>query len=82
MATVGQKGARAKKKPLWIFYDSEAANGNVYYGDIIEIAAKCHPGIVKGQFASLIKTNQELGSFGELRLRPCSRILYIKFQNA
>lgn len=25
-----------KTEPLLVFYDCEAANGNVYYGDIIE----------------------------------------------
>ena len=64
MAAVARMNGK-KKEPLWIFYDSEAANGNVYYGDIIEIAAKCHPGIVKGEFCSLINTSQELGSFGK-----------------
>lgn len=55
----------AKVQPLIIFYDSEAANGNVYRGDIIEIAAKCHPDVVKGSFQSLINTKQPLCAFGE-----------------
>lgn len=55
----------AKVQPLVIFYDSEAANGNVYRGDIIEIAAKCHPDVVKGSFQSLINTKQPLCTFGK-----------------
>lgn len=55
----------AKDQPLVIFYDSEAANGNVYRGDIIEIAAKCHPDVVKGSFQSLINTKQSLCAFGK-----------------
>ena len=55
----------AKVQPLVIFYDSEAANGNVYRGDIIEIAAKCHPDVVKGSFQSLINTKQPLCAFGK-----------------
>ena len=55
----------AKFHPLLIFFDSEAANGNVYRGDIIEIAAKCHPDIVKGSFQSLISTKQPLCAFGK-----------------
>lgn len=54
-----------KIKPLLIFYDSEAANSNVSYGDIIEIAATCHPGVVLGSFESLIDSKQQLCSFGE-----------------
>ena len=59
----------AKVQPLVIFYDSEAANGNVYRGDIIEIAAKCHPDVVKGSFQSLINTKQPLCAFGKFVLR-------------
>lgn len=55
----------AKLNPLVIFYDSEAAYGNVYRGDIIEIAAKCHPDVVKGSFQSLINTKQPLCAFGK-----------------
>ena len=55
----------AKVQPLVIFYDSEAANGNVYSGDIIEIAAKCHPDVLKGSFQSLINTKQPLCAFGK-----------------
>lgn len=54
-----------KAQPLVIFYDSEAANGNVYCGDIIEIAAKCHPDVVKGSFRSFINTKQPLCAFGK-----------------
>ena len=55
----------AKVQPLVIFFDSEAANGNVYRGDIIEIAGKCHPDVVKGSFQSLINTKQPLCAFGK-----------------
>jgi len=55
-----------KFEPLLIFYDSEAANGNVSYGDVIEIAATCHPGVVVGSFESLVDSEQELCLFGEL----------------
>lgn len=55
----------AKLHPLVIFYDSEAAHGNVYRGDIIEIAARCHPDVVKGSFQTLINTNQPLCAFGK-----------------
>ena len=55
----------AKLHPLVIFYDSEAAYGNVYRGDIIEIAAKCNPDVVKGSFQSLINTKQPLCTFGK-----------------
>ena len=55
----------ARVHPLVIFYDSEAAYGNVFSGDIIEIAAKCHPDVVKGSFQSLINTKQPLCAFGK-----------------
>ena len=58
----------AKVQPLMIFYDSEAANGNVYCGDIIEIAARCYPDVVKGSFQSLINTKQPLCAFGKWTL--------------
>jgi hypothetical protein len=54
-------------EPLVIFYDSEASNSSVYHGDVIEIAATCHPGVVVGSFERLISTKQKLCSFGELR---------------
>ena len=54
-----------KMLPLVIFYDSEAANGDVYCGDIIEIAAKCLVDGVKGSFQTLINTKQPLCAFGE-----------------
>ncbi|XP_032230179.2 uncharacterized protein LOC116613833 [Nematostella vectensis] len=52
-----------KGEPLFIFYDSEAANANIYTGDLIEIAAKCHPEIIPGSFSSLINTKQKLCNF-------------------
>ena len=63
MAEMTKEGA--KFHPLVIFYDSEAAYGNVYRGDIIEIAARCHPDVVKGSFQTLINTNQPLCAFGK-----------------
>lgn len=63
-----------KDEPLLIFYDSEAANGNVHYGDLIEIAATCHPGVVVGSFESFVDTKQQLCSFGEYcsqNMRSC-----------
>lgn len=63
-----QSEQEEKLEPLVIFYDSEAANGNVYYGDVIEIAATCHPGVVVGSFERLINTKQNLGLFGKLNL--------------
>lgn len=77
-----------KAQPLVIFYDSEAANGNVYCGDIIEIAAKCHPDVVKGSFRSLINTKQPLCAFAardcglsqdDLRNKPYFREVFQKF---
>lgn len=59
----------AKVHPLIIFYDSEAAYGNVFSGDIIEIAAKCHPDVVKSSFKSLVNTKQPLCAFGKLLRR-------------
>lgn len=53
------------RKPLLIFYDCEAASGNLFQGDIIEIAARCEPSVIEASFESLIKTTQELGWFGE-----------------
>ncbi|XP_078382983.1 uncharacterized protein LOC144665602 [Oculina patagonica] len=78
----------AKIQPLVIFYDSEAANGNVYRGDIIEIAAKCHPDVVKGSFQSLINTKQPLCAFAtreceiseeDLKNKPCFKEILMKF---
>lgn len=63
MAEMTKEGA--KLHPLVIFYDSEAAYGNVYRGDIIEIAARCHPDVVKDSFQTLINTNQPLCAFGK-----------------
>lgn len=70
----------AKVQPLIIFYDSEAANGNVYRGDIIEIAAKCHPDVVKGSFQSLINTKQPLCAFGESCIKISLSSCVIKAQ--
>lgn len=64
MAEIAKESVE-KLHPLVIFYDSEAAYGNVYHGDIIEFAAKCHPDVVKGSFQSLINTKQPLCAFGK-----------------
>ncbi|XP_068706237.1 uncharacterized protein [Montipora foliosa] len=78
----------AKVHPLVIFYDSEAAYGNVFSGDIIEIAAKCHPDVVKGSFQSLINTKQPLCAFAtkecsisenDLRNKPYFKDVLKKF---
>ena len=65
MAEVKLAGCSQKREPLIIFYDSEAARGSVYYGDIIEIGAKCHPDIVDGSFQTFINTKQDFCAFGE-----------------
>lgn len=52
-------------EPLYIFIDLEAAHGNNYFGDIIELAAQVDPRVVNGEiFCSLINTRQNLSYFG------------------
>ena len=54
------------EEPLFIFLDLEAAHGNNYFGDIIEIAAQVDPRVLeKEMFSSLINTNQNLSYFGK-----------------
>ena len=50
---------------LLIFMDTEASHGNVYFGDIIELAAVVDPRVIKKRFHSLINTDQYLVPFGE-----------------
>ena len=53
--------------PLFIFLDLEAAHGNNYFGDIIEIAARVDPRVLENEtFSSLINTKQNLSYFGML----------------
>jgi len=53
-------------EPLFIFIDLEAAHGNNFFGDIIELAAQIDPRIVENEtFSSLINTNQDLTSFSK-----------------
>ena len=53
-------------EPLFIFIDLEAAHGNIYFGDIIEIAAKVDPRRLENEvFQTLVNTNQNLAHFGE-----------------
>ena len=70
--------ADVKKEPLLVFFDTEAANGSVYYGDIVEIGARCDPEIHEGSFQTLINTQQDLCAFGELR---CGLLLH-NFESA
>lgn len=50
--------------PLFIFMDLEAAHGNVYFGDIIEIAAQVDPRVlINTKFTRLVHTNQNLSYF-------------------
>ena len=52
-------------EPLYIFMDLEASHGNLYFGDIIEIAAQVDPRIMKDEiFESLVNTSQNLTHFG------------------
>ena len=55
---------KSRQKPLYIFYDCEAANSQVT-ADIVEIAARCFSEITTTAFESLISTSQELGKFSE-----------------
>lgn len=56
-------------EPLFIFLDLEAAHGNNYFGDIIEIAAQVDPRVLKDEkFSSLINTKQNLSYFGKPKL--------------
>ncbi|KAI8521150.1 hypothetical protein Bbelb_009040 [Branchiostoma belcheri] len=49
-------------RPLLLFFDCEAARGNVFRDDIIEIAVKCQPDLLPtAEFDSLIHTRQENG---------------------
>ena len=53
--------------PLFIFIDLEAAHGNNYFGDIIELAAQVDPRVIKNEtFSSLMNTRQNLSYFGEI----------------
>ena len=55
--------------PLFIFLDLEAAHGNNYFGDIIEIAAKVDPRVLENEtFSSFINTKQNLSYFGKFTL--------------
>ena len=68
MAAVKNKVVSAensKGKPLFIFYDCEASNSQVFTADIIEIAARCYPEFRNTAFESLIYTSQELGKFSK-----------------
>ena len=56
-------GVKENCEPLFIFYDCEAANSQVFTADIIEIAARCYPQVRNTSFESLIYTSQELGKF-------------------
>lgn len=50
--------------PLFIFLDLEAAHGNNYFGDIIEIAAQVDPRVKENEvFSSLINTDESLSYF-------------------
>ncbi|XP_019619923.1 PREDICTED: uncharacterized protein LOC109466634 [Branchiostoma belcheri] len=53
-------------RPLLLFFDCEAARGNVFRDDIIEIAVKCQPDLHStAEFDSLIHTSQRICSFGQ-----------------
>ncbi|XP_078659604.1 uncharacterized protein LOC144904534 [Branchiostoma floridae x Branchiostoma belcheri] len=53
-------------RPLLLFFDCEAARGNVFRDDIIEIAVKCQPDLhPTAEFDSLIHTSQRICSFGQ-----------------
>eukprot|EP00058_Branchiostoma_floridae_P010693 XP_002596181.1 hypothetical protein BRAFLDRAFT_118023 [Branchiostoma floridae] len=53
-------------QPLLLFFDCEAAAGNVFRHDIIEVAVKCQPDLhPTAEFDSLIHTDQRIGSFGQ-----------------
>ena len=54
-----------KQYPLFIFYDSEAADSNTFTSDIIEIGAKCFPDIRHASFQSVIYSAQQLSKFGK-----------------
>ena len=80
----------SKGKPLFIFYDCEASNSQVFTADIIEIAARCYPEIRNTAFESLINTNQELGKFtvqrcgikeSDLEGKPMFDVVFKKFLN-
>jgi len=51
-------------EPLYIFIDLEAAHGDIFFGDIVEIAAQVDPKRLRNEvFQSLINTNQNLAYF-------------------
>ena len=51
-------------EPLFIFMDLEAAHGDVYFGDIIELSAQVDPRILENEvFDRLINTKQTLTYF-------------------
>ncbi|XP_035670598.1 uncharacterized protein LOC118412079, partial [Branchiostoma floridae] len=53
-------------QPLLLFFDCEAAAGNVFRHNIIEVAMKCQPDLhPTAEFDSLIHTDQRIGSFGQ-----------------
>ncbi|XP_066929718.1 uncharacterized protein [Clytia hemisphaerica] len=59
--------------PLFIFIDLEAAHGNNYFGDIIELAAQVDPRVIENEtFSSLINTKQNLSYFA-LQISKISR---------
>ena len=50
--------------PLYIFMDLEAAHGDVYFGDIIELSAQVDPRVLENEiFDQLINTRQTLTYF-------------------
>lgn len=53
--------------PLYIFLDLEAAHGDIFFGDIIEIAAQVDTRLLRNEvFHRLINTKQSLAYFGKL----------------
>ena len=68
MAKKDERKAESLYKPLLIFYDCEAASGDLFNGDIIEIAARSSPTVIDASFESLIKTKKKLCWFGKYLL--------------